>query len=134
MRQAKEAQKIDLSVPVNMQAATDNCFGNEWKPTDKECASCGMADLCCTVYHKTVVQTRARKISKPKTHLDEVYFDVDRDRLNELLSDGLTTYQELFETISQLSKCYNPKLVTTWISLFMTDYGYHIVDDFVKKK
>lgn len=124
MRQAKDRIEVDLSKPVNMATEEGNCFGREWKPTDKECASCGMSDLCCTLYQKTIVKKRAKSIAKPKTHLDEVYFDINRDKLDILLQEDSVPYMELFELVCESSNCYNAKLVNTWLTIFMKDYNY----------
>jgi len=126
MKKAMTDVNIDMSIPFREGFTESPCFGKEWSATDPECRSCGLYDLCCTVYNKTKVKQKREKVKKKET-LDSYTFDrLNRKEVYESIIDNPTTYDELIQYIAMESGCSNPALLNGWAKLFFSEYGLKV--------
>jgi hypothetical protein len=134
MRKPIELIEQDMTKPIQVEVDSE-CFGKEWNPTHSECAMCGMSDLCCIIFRKTTLTKKVQKIEREQQgFMDVEDFDINKDRLFELVTEEPTEYAEVFEMVSMKTGCKAAKTIHKWIEIFMFDYKLQNKDGILCKR
>ena len=108
----KEKTEVDLKIPVNVSdfpTKENDCFGNMWDMSSRECPQCADKDLCAIIFKGNVVDKRGQEIKEElglNHYLDERDFAaVTHKKLIEFVKSGETTTEELKEFVAKEAKC-----------------------------
>lgn len=129
MREPKSKLQVNLSVPLNkseFKITDDDCFGNEWDISVKECTQCGMKEVCGILY-RNHLKKEAKKI-EDKTgtlFLDTCDFElVDKVQIMAI-ADGQST-PWLIEIVMKQARTSDVDSATSFIKSWRSDGHFSI--------
>ena len=102
----------------------DDCFGKEWESVNKTCLKCSEYNFC-------MVKTLERTPPKRK-YLDELDWELVpwADLLEMLQTDNLN-FDELVETVIELSKCPDKRTAQIKVTNWAIDNGIKLKDGYL---
>lgn len=103
-----DKKEIDLLKPVVIQEAdSEDCFGKEYNPQDRDCSICADIEICGIKFQGVIQRKKKEFEEKHGPLLDEADFkSINFAQIENLVKKYETegeplTYEELFEVVSQ---------------------------------
>ena len=139
MKKPREQKtEVDLTVlqdPAQLMGNGTDCFGNEWDPTDKDCAICHDVEICGIVYQEKIKGKKRKAESEKGPFLDQTAFEnVPVDKIVKSVrqwaeDDDPATYEELEEQIMDSAKTKDKVAVREFIKIMCSRENLIITEE-----
>ncbi len=124
--------KADLFKPITLdmvKITEEDCFGQEWEPSTKECSECSDCEVCGVVFQKVVKKPKQEVLEKKQgPYLDEVRFltTEEKEKVVQIIHDTHdaqqpTTTEEMFEYFKKKMKTKDDQLVLMELKKFIKE-------------
>jgi hypothetical protein len=127
-------QSVDLTVPLNpSQFTSDECFGNAWEPSDKDCSICADIEICGILYQDKIKKKEATIKAKQKSHFIDVgdFAKVPEVKVIKIckryFDDGEPlTLEELMELVIEYAEISDHTAVLNYIKRLLAGNNFKI--------